>query len=303
MNRVLFFTVLLSFAGILPAFSQKGKDKISEDWNHKLKVDAGAEKFSGEKWYAYSFEVYEAKAKEVEDIVSDEFKKLSKDHKSAKKMISALQASLPRISSNALDVHAIVDAKGSGAVRVSLAFLEAGVPISPQTSKDGDRAAKDLAAEYAVQFNKAIVAQQVEEQEKELEKMQKDLEKAKKNHGKLAEDVTDYEEKMKKAEEEKVKLEAKLAKQKSQDLKREAKSQQSGSSKELKRLAKERKDVEKVEKQLEKLASDQVDYESKIAKAKADQPEAEKEMKDLEEQVAAQNSLVENLRKKLADIK
>ncbi len=295
---VLFIALL--FAGI--AHSQNPKDVV---WDKEIKVETGLQEFGDAKYPALSIPIYEVKEKTITKDMLKDFVKEHESKLSAKKgVLSAESISLPSIDAAPLDVYATFDKdKKNDAAIMHIALLKDGIAINPEDHPEMYRKAKDAAHKLGVDLNRAVVQQQVAEQENILEKLKKDLEKVEKEAANLDKDAGKAKKNLSSAEKDQASEEAELQAKRAELQELEAQVALGGTAKQAQELTKLRKSVEKSEKKIEKLKKAEEKYQKNMTKAGEAAPKTQKDANELTKEIADQKALVEAYKKKLAAIK
>jgi len=292
--------IALLFAGI--GYSQDPKDVV---WDKEIKVETGVQEFGDAKYPAFSVPIYEVKEK---TITKDMLKDFVKEHQSKlsvkKGVLSAEAISLPSIDAAPFDVYATFDKdKKNDAAIMHVAMLKDGVAINPDDHPELYRKAEDATHKLGVDLNRAVVQQQVAEQEKVLEKLEKDLGKVEKEADNLDKDADKAKKNMSSAEKDQAKEEAELQARRAELEELEAQVALGGTAKQAKELTKLRKSVEKSEKKIEKLRKAEEKYQKNMTKAGEEAPKTQKDANELVKEIADQKELIEAYKKKLAAIK
>jgi DNA-binding helix-hairpin-helix protein with protein kinase domain len=187
MKTIPFLIILLCIA--LYSFSQKD-----------IKVEETNAKIADGNNNAYTMIIFEADDKNVEKA----WKKLMKDYKAKvnmKKEIFADDAEISELSSNTVDVYAIVEKTKDGDSKITVAFDLGGAFLSSSNHSSQSKAAKSILRKFGVSAAKDAVLEQIKEAEKELKKMEGDKEQLIKDNEDLHKKIEGWEKDIEKAKE------------------------------------------------------------------------------------------------------
>lgn len=274
-------------------------------WDKKINVETGRQNFDGTDYYAYSVPIYETKAKditknEIKDLVKEKHSKLSVK----KGILRAEKVMLADLHPGPMDVMAFFDKdKKHDAVIMHIAFVHGdGTAINPDDFPREHKKTEDLVYQLGVELNRAVVRDQLAEQEKILEKMEKELEKLEKQEQNLERDAEKAEKNLADAEKDQQKEEQDLAekRQELQELERQV--GLTPSEEQAKELAKLRKDIEKSEKKIAKLLKAEDKYEQNRTDAGEETPKKQEDINEMMKEIAEQKELIEQYKKKLAAV-
>ena len=293
---------MLILAAVVPGAGQKNKGEIA--WDGKLEVESGNQSFGEDVHHAYTITIYDVKDNFVSGQWKDHIKEKGGKVSVKKGVASAEQASLPEIHSDPMDILTTFEEdKKSDAVKMNVAFVLDGQAVNPDDHPELHAKAEDAMYELSLSLNRAVVGEQVAEQEKALEKLEKDLESLKKENEKLKDDGDKNEKNRSKAESDQKKAESDLNSAKMELAAFEAEVGSGADAKQTKELAKKKKDIENLEKKIVNLKDDQVKYQKNIEDARSGIPKNEKAQEALMEQIAEQQEILAAYRQKLADVK
>lgn len=180
--KVLILTCCLLFCSVAALFAQSDSDQ--KDFTAKgaaleqVVVKEGMQLINDRSQNALTMAIPSASNKKCEEV----WKEFSKDFngKTRKDKKTNLyfsdDASLTKLSGNAVDVYAKFDGSGSGTI-VTVWFDLGGSFLASEQHEDAYQAADQLIRDYASAVKKSIAEDYVKEQEKVFKILEKDLEK------------------------------------------------------------------------------------------------------------------------------
>jgi len=178
----------LFFASILNIFAQK-----------KIEVKESNENIGSGNHNALVITIYEAKINDIEKA----WKKLMKDYDAKVDMgkeIFADNALVKSASTNTMDIYAKVESKKDGESVLIVAVDLGGAYMSSSAHSDQFKEIKKIVYDFAVNITKETIAEQIKNETKTLEKLQKVQEGLVKDNTDLHKDIENYKEKIAKAE-------------------------------------------------------------------------------------------------------
>ena len=298
---------LLLVLGIIFLSAQfASSQEVSKTWNNDLEVLTGMEKFDDGEHFAYSTYVYETAKSDIKKLISDEVESRTGSKTKNKKVIMGENIRLPGYEDKDVTVHAKTDdaKKMKDVVKVSVAFVHQGKDVSPQNYPDADKDARELIHKLGVKLNKAVVTEQIEDAQKELDDLTKKHEGATKDKQKLEEQNRDAETKIAKLQADKVKMEGKMNSAKAEEASMATLANSStADAKDLKKYAKAKDKAQSAEKKYMNVDQDIAKLNSKISENQGDLGQLELELNQYTEQLETQKELVESLKTKLAAVK
>ncbi len=282
----------------------KEKEEVASPWTHDLKVKTGEESFDDTYHHAYQITVFDLKNSKVAKLWKDEIKRKSDKLKGVKKKgVQSHTVNLPRITLEPLEVHAKVeDGITPNSSVLAITFINDGTEIGPETFPELHEKVEKMMYDLSVTMNKAVVQEQLEEQEGILEDLQKDLEKLKKDKVELHDDIAKNSKRLQEAEMKEVEEEQKRESLAKEMADHRAAAGEQPSADELKQRSKIRKDLSKLEKSISKLKENKISYKHKIAEADEAIPANEQEQEAKIKEIENQKLIVEQYRKKLQDV-
>ena len=277
--------------------------KKAKLWTRHLEVEADdTESFDGSLYPAYSITIFDVKGTNIGSLWKDEIKKRA-DKISSKRVIMAQKVSIPEIHAGYLDVYAKVEeSKAANSARLSLAFMNEGTAISAKTDSIAHAKAQKFMYDLSVRMNRAVVNEQVANQEKTQEQLEKDLAKLQNENLKLHDSIDKNKRNLAKAEADQKQSETDLAAAKENVGAFETKMGTSPTEKDMKELSKMRKNAANLESRISKLISDQADYKLKITEAENAIPLNEQAQEAKKVEIEEQKKVVAQYRQKLADV-
>jgi len=263
------------------------------------------ETFDKEMHHAYSITIHELRK---DNLIAGEWKDHMKDRGSKvsfkRGVARAEEANVPEIHYGEMTVLAKFDEnKGGENVRLSVAFVHNGRAISPEDYPMEHEKATQMMYDLSVELNRAVVTQQLEEQEDILKGLEKDFSNLQKDNGQLNRTIEKNERNLSKAQADHLDLTNELAAAKEQVQDLEGRLAYSADPDQTKLLVKMRKDINKLENKVSRLESDQLDYQREIADAQNAVPENEQAQQAKLEEIEMQKSVIERYRRKLADVR
>ena len=180
MRIITLFVLALLMA--IPSFAQK------------TKVKETSEKIGGEKNNALVVYIRETNKKDVEKEWVSLMKK-NKAKVSSKKEIFADDAVLPAISTNTVDVYAIVDQKGAD-VELIVAFDLGGAFLNSKDHGSQYKVAEKMVYDFAVEISKQSVQTAIAAEQKKLGDLEKKKSNIEKDTEKKEKEIEDYKKKI-----------------------------------------------------------------------------------------------------------
>lgn len=274
-------------------------------WNRSLAVEPGMESFDDGMHHAYSITIHELRK---DNLISGEWKDRMKDRGSKvsfkKGVARAEGVNVPEIHYGKMTVLAKFDEnKGVENVRLSVAFIHDGRAISPQDYPMEHEKAMQMMYNVSVELNRAVVSEQLAEQEDILKGLEKDLDNLRKDNERLHRTIEKNQRNLGKAQEDHQSLTNELAVAREQVQAMEGRLAYSPDPDQTKELVKMRKDIDKMESKTNKLESDQLDYQRDITDAQHAIPENEQAQQAKLREIELQKSVIERYRRKLADVR
>ncbi len=188
---------------------------VSSAMAQKVKIDCttGTKKMSVGNVEVISINVHKSNVKEVKKA----WAKFMKSHKAKvknKKEVFADDAIMPSISTNTVDVYAVVEEKSDKEVVLSVAVNLGGIYLSEKTHPDKFNNFKAKLREFSVEQSKDGYAVLVALEAKKLKKQNKELDKLKSENEKLHKTIEDCKKKIAQNEKEQALLEKDIENQK-----------------------------------------------------------------------------------------
>jgi len=174
--------IVISILFIIPAFAQK------------TKVQESTEKIAGGKNNTLVVWIRESNKKDVEKEWVSLMKK-NKAKVSSKKEIFADDAVLPLISSNTVDVYAIIEQKDND-VKLIVAFDLGGAFLNSKEHSAQFKAAERMIYDFAVEISKQSVQNSIAAEQKKMSDLEKKKDNLEKDTKKKEKEIEDYKKKI-----------------------------------------------------------------------------------------------------------
>ena len=280
------------------------EEELPPLWTRELAVRDGSESFEGYVLHAYTITIHEIRK---DNLIGSIWKDRLKDRGSkvtVKKGIArAEKVSLPEITHEYLDVVAKFDEnKGAETVNMTVSFLKDGKAINPEDDPEAHEKAMQMMYNLSVDLNRAVVNEQIEDQEKIRRDLEKDLDRLRKENENLYKTIDKNERNLAKAESDQQQAEQELETSRESVTAIEARVAYDADENQLKELSKVRKEIEKLERNISKLIDDQVKYKQEITEARNAIPENEKLQEWKQQEIENQQGVIARYRKKLAAV-
>lgn len=247
---------------------------------------------------AFTITVFESDGATVQDLWRADYKPLSQDI-SGSKPVKAIGVTQPGIAAAPLMVLATHSTdKKAGLGRLTLAFA------TNDSTPIGDQAAAEKAMrELAVKYNKAVVQKQITAKEKSLEKAENKVESAQADAARLDKKSAKLNSDLKKLKAREGKIQADNAKLNGEIAGREKKFQLTNDPKDLEKLTKLRSKLTRGEEDLARLMKSEAKLQGDLNKIEGDKPDAAKEEAERGQTREETLKEVEQLKRKLNDIR
>lgn len=275
-------------------------------WNRSLMVEPGMESFDDAMYHAYSIMIHELRK---DNLIAGEWKDLMKDRGSRKVSFKkgvarAESANVPEIHYGEMTVLAKFDEnRGAENVRLSVAFIHNGIAISPRDYPMEHEKAMQLMYDLSVELNRAVVTEQLDEQEDLLGDLEKDLDNLRKDKDRLERTIEKNQRNLERAQADHHELTNELTTTREQVQALEGRLAFTPDPDQTKELVKMRKEVDRLEKKINRLESDQLDYQREISDAQNAIPENEQAQQAKLQEIEMQKGVIERYRRKLANVR
>ena len=293
-------SLLLSSALLLNLATQAQTTKEGHAllWSNTLTVVPDSLVNGKFKLPAYTITVFESDASTVLDLWKNEYKAISQTITGSKptKAVGAMQSA---VSTSPLLILANSNAdKKAGIGKLTVAFAKNdSVPAEEQ------QAAERVMMDLAVKYNKAVVQEQITAKEKSLEKATGKAESAQASAAKLDKKSEKANSELKKIKAKQGKVQGNNAKLSGEIAGLEKKFQLTNNPKDLAKLAKVRQKLTKGEAELAKLLSSEAKAQGNVNKIESAKPDAAKTEADRTQTREEILKEVEQLKRKLNDIR
>lgn len=297
-TRTLLFSATLLTASALPLLAQeKTASGYTMDWTRTLQERADPLMNAKHTLKGRSFMVYECSAGEAMGHWKNHMEKLGGTSKGSKPT-RVTGAAIPGLASNPPIVFANAKKDASaGGVRMIIAFA-----MNDTTDVPDDPGLGTAVHEMAVQVNRAVVQEQVAEQEKRLKKISGEVKDAQQEEAKAAERAGDVGKDLQKVNEQQAKLARKQADLQKDLNKLQEKYRVEPDPRTLEKIAKAQQRMADLEKDMAK--KQEAESKAQEHKNKHDEqiPEAQKHQQKHEAQKELANRELEALKRKLEAI-
>ncbi len=305
MNR--FYLFALSFLlGPGFAFAQEElqvEEAEKSKWAKNVEVSTGHVEFRDDIHFAYTAPIYNVEIKEAEKM----WRELMKDHarkvKNSKNDIVAFDAVFPRLFDDPVEVHAtfneLYTTKG---VEVNVAFVREGRAIIPDEMSEAREEAEREVYDLAIELNRGIVGDELDEEEDNLRDLERELESLVKDHENLQKDIEKNESRITSSRSELESLSGELAALQEELSTAQTTNSEPPTSKEEKAIARLQKKIEKTESKIERETASIAEYENAITAARDAIPANEAQQEKLKQSIASQMERVEETRNKFRSV-
>ena len=297
--RTLLFATTLLTASVLPLIAQeKTATGYTMDWTRTLQERPDPFMNARHTLNGWSFMVYECSAGEAMGHWKKHMEKLGGTAKSSKPT-RVTGAAIPGLASSPPFVFANAKKDASaGGVRMYIAFA-----LSDTTSIADEPGLVTAVHEMAVQVNRAVVQEQVAEQEKRSRKISGEVKDAQKEEAKAAERAGDAGKDLQKVNEQQAKLARKQADLQKDLNKLQEKYRIEADPKTLEKIAKTQQRIAEVEKDMAKKQEAESEAQEHKNKHDGQIPEAQKHKEKHESEKERVNRELESLKRKLEAIR
>ena len=287
-----FLMALFCFALLQLSFGQKYD--FSSTWDHEIAVSPDSIKDEIGDHGAHRVRVYEASESEVADALKALMKEKDISYDRLGPRAAAKNVDLGH---GPMDLHVIyAPDKKADATDVLAVF------IGPDGKPADADAARDASRALAVDLNKRIVQGQLDEVQKDVDKLQSRLDGVSEDHEKAVENSEDLQQDLEKSQD-KASKNLKEAESLRKDIEKlQRKYDISKDPKTLSRIASKQKDLSKLEKKQLDLMEDQQKASKKLGKASEDVPDAADDFEELSKEKQEVDQVLESMKVKLASI-